>query len=74
MKHYNTLYGINTGLPFAKDTQMVMILEFTEYLNNFPFEKNGLWSVLQMVLPDTYHVDINQLKTKYYGTERILVR
>ena len=69
-----TAYGINTGLPMSIDTQRVINMSFIEYMDNFPKEPCGLWSVLERVLPSSYHFDLDELRRKYSNTTRQFVR
>ena len=72
MHHIN--YGINTGLPWSEQTKRIITIPFSEYMSNCPWEKNGLWTVLQKILPNTILIDIEQLKEKYKDTKRIVLR
>ncbi len=69
----STHYGVNTGLPMGSETLMVMNIPFVTYMNNSPFEKDGLWGVLKKIYPK--EIEINEkLKQKYCDVQRIFVR
>ena len=74
MNSKEVLYGINTGLPMSEETETVMNLSFIEYMNGFPFEANGLWSVLEKIMPEDYIIDISQLRLKYENVNRFFIR
>lgn len=67
-------YGINTGLPLAKETTFALNTPFVDYMDMFPYENEGLWTVLKMIMPDNSMLDISQLKEKYKNTERVFIR
>lgn len=67
----DTEYGYKTGLGFGYETEVVINTPFEEYMNAYPFERNGLWAVVKMILPDTIEFDIDKAKVKYANTERI---
>jgi len=67
-------YGINTGLVLSNALETVLQLPFVEYMDNFPNSNNGLWGVLQGIMPDNYAFDLNQLKEKYKDTQRVFIR
>ena len=69
----STHYGINTGLPMSSDTLKVMNIPFVTYMNNFPYEIDGLWSVLKKIYPK--EIEINEkFKQKYSEVKRTFVR
>ena len=72
MHHIN--YGINTGMPWSNEAEKIMKIPFSEYMSSCPWEENGLWTVLQKILPNTISIDIEQLKEKYKETKRIVAR
>lgn len=74
MLNPNIQYGINTGLPFSLDTQMVINLPFNEYMSAFPKGNNGLWTVVHKILPSTFNVSNKKLMRKYNGTKRKIWR
>lgn len=74
MKKYNSTYGINTGLPFSSETQQVIRLPFVQYMDAFPFEKNGLWGAYSLVVPLHLQKDMQYLKQKYAAVKRTLIR
>ena len=67
-------YGINSGLPFSDQTIFAMKQSFGEYMQNFPFENDGLWSVLERIYIYEDELDIKKCKKKYKNIERKLVR
>lgn len=62
------IYGIETGLGFGSQTQHVLRTPFVEYLDNYPFEKEGLWSVIRRISPMS--LDLSALKRKYADVQR----
>lgn len=70
MKKHNTIYGYETGLGFGMECSMIMQMPFTDYMNNYPFEHNGLWSVVEELLPDMFNFDIQTARIKYANTRR----
>ena len=70
----NLQYGINTGLPMSSETQRVIDTPFCDYMNAFPMEYGGLWTVLKSILPSEYCNDIIGIKEKYKNTTRNFVR
>ena len=72
-KTVSTHYGINTGLPMSLDTLAAINIPFVTYMDNSPFEKDGLWGVLKKVYPNEIIIDEN-LKEKYSNVQRTLVR
>lgn len=73
MKTSSLNYGINTGLPFSVQTINAMNRSITEYMNNYPMEKGGLWRVLEMVYPNN-NLNIQSLKNNYLEIYREIVR
>lgn len=71
-KKVDTQYGYETGLDFDYETKVLIQTPFVEYMNAYPFERNGLWTVVQMILSDTFEFDVNTIKDKYANTERII--
>lgn len=51
-----------------RETEAVRNMPFTEYMDNYPKFKNGLWEVLAQVLPGK--VDIEVLREKYKDVKR----
>ena len=69
----NTSYGINTGLPLSDSTLFAINTPFVEYMNEFPFEIDGLWTVAKKISP-SISLSIDELVEKYKNTQRKLVR
>lgn len=67
-------YGINTGLEFSEQTISAIKAPLTEYMNGYPYESGGLWSVLEKIYVYENELDIAKLKLKYAATKRVLVR
>lgn len=64
------IYGIKgNGL----DCQALAVINypFNDYLDSFPFDKKGLWGVIEEILQRD--IDINILKEKYKNTKRNLI-
>lgn len=62
------VYGIETGLGFDAETQLMLKMSFNEYIDNFPYEKNGLWDVVSLIIGR--NVDTASFKKKYEGVQR----
>ena len=67
-------YGINTGLPFSNETVYAIKTPISRYINGFPFENNGLWTLLEQIYVYEDELDIDKLKVKYVKTMRTVVR
>lgn len=64
---YEVEYGIKkSGLD--AQARFVMQAPFSEYMDNFPDEQNGLWGVLKIVYPEK--INIEDIKVKYSNVER----
>ena len=63
-------YGIKY-LGLNGEALQVYRMPFVEYMDKYPYEKNGLWSVVQRVLEKD--IDIKALRDKYKDTKRIKV-
>ena len=61
-------YGIETGLGFGLQAQQVLRTPFINYLDGFPFEKDGLWSVVQRISP--MPLDLPALRKRYADVQR----
>ena len=68
----DTKYGYETGLGFGYETEAVIHTPFVEYMTAYPFEQNGLWTVVKTILPDTVDFDIDNAKVQYADIERII--
>ena len=71
---HSIIYGYKSGKPWDIASQNRINENFSDYMSNCPWETDGLWTVLQKILPDTISIDIEQLKEKYKDTKRIVVR
>ena len=67
-------YGVNTGLPFFGETEMAINTTLSDYMDRFPNELNGLWTVLEKVYPYDGELVISDLRNKYKTIKRELVR
>lgn len=67
-------YGINTGLPFSIETVYAIKTPISLYMNDFPFENNGLWTVLERIYIYEDELDLDKLTIKYEKTMREVVR
>lgn len=61
-------YGVETGLGFDFQTQQLLRMPFVDYLDNYPFEKNGLWTVIQRISP--VPINYRTLREKYSDVQR----
>lgn len=64
------IYGVKgNGL----DWQALAVINstFNDYMDSFPFNKKGLWGVVEEILQ--HDIDINILKEKYNNTKRKLI-
>lgn len=64
-------YGV-PGRGIEGETLIVMSMPFSDYMDNFPDEKNGLWGVVQKLLDRK--IDIFALREKYKNVKRVIVR
>ncbi len=64
-------YGV-PGRGIEGESLIVINLPFTDYMNAFPDEQDGLWGVVRELL-DT-EIDIKNLRNKYKDVERVIVR
>lgn len=64
-------YGV-PGRGIEGESLIVINLPFTDYMNAFLDEKDGLWGVVRELL-DT-EIDIENLRNKYKDVERVIVR
>lgn len=63
----NVQYGIKGSTGLDQIAQKIISTDFTEYMNNYPDEDNGLWGVVKIIL--NKNVDIKELKNKYSDTK-----
>ncbi len=64
-------YGV-PGRGIEGESLIVMNLPFTDYMNAFPDEKDGLWGVVRELLGT--EIDIEILRKKYKDVVRVIVR
>lgn len=64
-------YGIQTASGLGPDAKGVISMPFGEYMQKFPNGRDGLWSIVKMLLPE---VNIDFVKEKYKSIERIVVK
>ena len=64
-------YGV-CGRGIEDEARIVMNTPFTQYMNRFQYGKDGLWSIVEIVLQKK--VDIRDLRKKYNNTKRRLIR
>ena len=67
----NLTYGIQTVSGLDMETKMVIARPFGEYMQGFPDAKDGLWTIVKLLLPE---VDIALIKEKYKSVERTVVK
>lgn len=65
-------YGVN-GCGLDAEALYVASMSFCDYMDGFPFEKQGLWGVIAKIMPYS-DVDIDALRKKYANVERIYRR
>ena len=70
----HTQYGINTGLPMSQQTMVAINSTFIEYMDNFPFGKEGLWSIVIDALPNTHLATVSDLRIRYKDVQRNFIR
>ncbi len=73
-RKYTLHYGINSGLRMSSEAVRVMNSNFADYMTCCPWEKNGLWTVLEMIMPPDYILDIPELQKKYANVQREFIR
>ena len=64
-------YGV-TYLGLNGEALQVYRMQFVDYMDMYPYEKNGLWTVVQRVLEND--IDIKALREKYKDTERTYIQ
>lgn len=64
-------YGV-PGRGIEGESLIVMHLPFTDYMDAFPDEKDGLWGVVRELLEKEFDIDV--LRNKYRDVERTVVR
>lgn len=64
-------YGV-PGRGIEGETLLVINTPFSEYMDKYPVEENGLWGVVQVLLG--YTIDIPMLRKKYQMVERKIIR
>ena len=64
-------YGVS-GRGIEDEALAVKELPFVDYMDRFPDEPNGLWTVVQVLLGQ--EIDIPDLRKKYKDVERVIVR
>ena len=69
-----TQYGYETGLGFGLEAQYLLNTPFVEYMDSFPYEKKGLWTLVEKILPEEYTFDINVARKKYANVKRMIVK
>ncbi len=68
------IYGINSGLKFSRETEVAIETPLTKYMDDFPYVKGGLWTVLQNNISVYDDLNIEELKNKYKNEKRKLIR
>lgn len=64
-------YGV-PGRGIEGESLIVMNLPFTDYMDAFPDEKDGLWGVVRELLEKEFDIDV--LRNKYRDVERTVIR
>lgn len=62
------IYGVETACGLDDETQFVLKIPFVKYMDDFPFEENGLWDVLKQIMGN--YIDISELRLKYANVKR----
>lgn len=65
-----TQYGVSSGGELSADTLLVIGSDFVDYMDNFPFGRYGLWSLVMDALHITDVLTVNALRLKYRSTQR----
>lgn len=73
LKKVDTVYGYVTGMGLGPKTREAIDAPFVQYMNKFPFEQGGLWSLVKKILPGTFKFDINEAKREYANTKRVYI-
>lgn len=64
-------YGV-AGRGIEGEALVVKNMPFVDYMDSFPKEKNGLWTVVQELLGKP--IDLSTMKSKYKQVERTIIR
>ena len=64
-------YGV-PGRGIEGESLIVMNLPFTDYMDAFPDEKDGLWGVVRELLEKEFDIDV--MRNKYRDVERSVIR
>lgn len=67
-------YGIKSNEDFSFETEAAINTPLTKYMDDFPYEDGGLWTVLQNNISVYDDLDIEYLRDKYKNERRILCR
>ena len=68
-----TIYGYKTKAGLGSEATHILSVPFVTYMDNFPFEDGGLWSVVKKILPQSFKSDNDAIKNKYTNVSRIVV-
>ena len=68
----DTKYGYETGLGFGYETELAIHTPFVDYMTAYPYECDGLWTVVKMILPDTVSFNVQKAKAQYANVTRII--
>lgn len=64
-------YGV-PGRGIEDDAKTVSTMPFTVFMNSYPDEEKGLWSIVEKILETT--VDVSKMEQKYRDVQRTLIR
>ena len=64
-------YGV-PGRGIEDDAKTVSTMPFTDFMNSYPDEEKGLWSIVEKILETT--VDVSKMEQKYRDVQRTLIR
>ena len=70
LNKHEVIYGID-GNGLDIEALIALNSSFNDYMDNFPFHKNGLWGVMEDIT--NKKININKLKIKYSNTQRYYI-
>ena len=66
--HHMVKYGAKSDIGFDSDTKQILSCSFKRYMDMFPGERRGAWTIVGRILNKTINVD--ELQHKYGNTVR----
>ena len=67
-------YGVKSEIPLVEDVTEEAPMPFVKYMNGFPVEREGLWTVVVNILPEDMKVRTIDLKERYPDVEENFIR